>query len=145
MQDGPSPPPTPRTAQKSSSIYQHREAPAQVAPGQGTQRRVGGDCASEGPLGQEQPRRDPSPCQRGLLVDLAPRKLCPLPSDQALAGSQKGRENTISFPALGITNTWGLPEPPEPQPTTAANFHPGRAEDPRSRGILARSLLAGTH
>lgn len=124
MQDGPSPPPTPRTAQKSSSIYQHREAPAQVTPGQGAQRRVGGgDCASEGPLGQKQARTDPSPCQRGPLVDLAPRKLCPLPSDQALAGSQKGRENTISFPPrLASPTLGGFPSPlnpsQRPQPTS---------------------------
>lgn len=83
----------------------------------------GGDCASEGPLGQKQARTDPSPCQRGPLVDLAPRKLCPLPSDQALAGSQKGRENTISFPPrLASPTHGGFPSPlnpsQRPQPTS---------------------------
>lgn len=66
MQDGPSPPPTPRTAQKSSSIYQHREASAQVTPGQGAQRRVGGGgLCFRGPPGAEASQDGPFPLPKG--------------------------------------------------------------------------------
>lgn len=47
--------------------------------------------------------------------------------------------------AFAAAQHTGASDPSEPWPTCAAGFHPEGAEGPRSHGILARSLLAGTH
>lgn len=66
-QDGPAPPLTPGTGEKSSSIYQHREAPAWGALGQGTGRRAEGEATrlQRAPRGRSKPGGTP-PLGEGL-------------------------------------------------------------------------------
>lgn len=81
-----------------------------------------------------QTRRDPYPHQGGPPSWFLAKEASPSPSVSALASPQRGLKKAVFFPAVGSCSsphTWGLPDPPEPWPTSALEFYPGGAKDLR--------------
>ena len=134
----------PSTTEYRSSVYQL--PPFMERGGRGLCSAPGGTVLLGDPAGRSKPGRTPPLSEGVALVDLWPGELCPLPSDRALASPQRGPKKAISFLELGIrcAQHTGLPAPLNPRQLHSRVPHPEGAEDPRSRGVLACSLLAGT-